>query len=471
VECNSFNYNQLIRNAMKRMVLLLLVFSIQAGIISAQKLIDIYKNGPVKLVADNAYGAKNNWETLFNLYYDTITKNVGPEVDKKIIVAPDGSVFMSHRNRHEIWKFGPDGNFLKKFGGKGGKEGTFSKMPLIYPITENRYLIVCGDVDGKIKFFDLEGNFIKSITRNFSIRNFQPLDDGNVLYEGNIMWRYEIPNSDYFGHKWRHIITRLNISTGEENVIYEYFENGDLLWKKSGDISASKMIPTPDNKKYLPNYMIFRRPEFTMFKNGQFIQSNKESGEVKLFNEDGKELSGFNLDIIPVKLTEQDALDNYESTKQSLMKSINYARLVRDSTRISKGERLTKPGTVIKAFPNSDEIIKRGEEALTKIEGYKDINNYFPHLPYFSNIIVHDEGNLIVFEFTSAKERQSNIFNVVAYDAKGQKMARTSFVCDDYDLSFSDSKFVIYKGHVYAVAKLKNTTGMPLRLAKFKITN
>jgi len=60
---------------------------------------------------------------------------------------------------------------------------------------------------------------------------------------------------------------------------------------------------------------------------------------------------------------------------------------------------------------------------------------------------------------------------VIAYDSNGKKIARTSFVCDEYDLSFSDSKLVILKGYVYAVARLKNTAGMPLRLVKLKITN
>ena len=110
---------------MKRMVLLFLVLIIPAGIVSAQKLVDIYKNGPVKLVADQTYGAKNNWEALFNLYYDTLRRDVGREDAKKIIIAPDGSIFMSHRNRHEIWKFGPDGNLVKKFGVKGGKAYQF----------------------------------------------------------------------------------------------------------------------------------------------------------------------------------------------------------------------------------------------------------------------------------------------------------------------------------------------------------
>ena len=454
---------------MKRIVMLFLILVIPTGFLSAQKLLDIYKNGPVKLVADKTYGAKNNWESLFNLYYDTITKNVGREEDKKIIVAPDGSVFMSHRNRHEVWKFGPDGNYLKKFGSKGGKQEQFSVMPLIYKVFDDKYLIISGG--GGPKFFDLEGNFFKSVTMDYSISDFQPLNNKEVLYEGNVMWKYDVPDSEYFTYKWRHIIVKLNIYSGEKKILHEFFEDGDTWWHKSGNIYSSKMVPPPNNKIYLPNYMIYRRPVFTMFQDGRFMQSNRETGEVKLFNQDGKELSSFKLDIIPVTITEKDALDNYKSKKQSLLKSISNARLVRDSIKISKGESGTTPGTVIKAFPNSDEIIKRGEVALTKIESYKDINNYFPNLPYFSNIIVDDEGNLLVFEFTSSEERQSNIFNVVAYDANGQKLARTSFICDDYDLSFSDSKFVISKGYVYAVAKLKNTTGMPLRLVKFKITN
>ena len=99
------------------------------------------------------------------------------------------------------------------------------------------------------------------------------------------------------------------------------------------------------------------------------------------------------------------------------------------------------------------------------------MKNYYLYFPYFSNIIPDDEGNLLVFEFTSAEQKESNIFNVIAYNTNGQKLARTSFICDDYDLSFSESTFVISKGYVYAVAKLKNTTGMPLRLVKLRITN
>jgi hypothetical protein len=108
---------------------------------------------------------------------------------------------------------------------------------------------------------------------------------------------------------------------------------------------------------------------------------------------------------------------------------------------------------------------------LDNVDIYRDIRNYNPYFPYFSNIIYDDEGNLLVFEFTNTNAKENNYFNVIAYDNNGQKIARTSFICDDYDLSFSDAKFVISKGYVYAVATLKNSMGMPLRLVKLRMTN
>ncbi|MCU0456387.1 MAG: hypothetical protein MUE74_08800 [Bacteroidales bacterium] len=457
---------------MKRIILLSVIAWLTLSFVSAQKLLDIYKSGPVRLVADKTYGAKNDWGSLFNLYYDTLRRDVGRETEKKIILAPDGSLFMSHRNRHEIWKFGPDGNFIKAIGSKGGKQTQFPMMPNVNGIVDGKYFFT-NDVNGRMRFFDLNGNFFKAITLDYMTQGFQPLDNGMILIEGNVMWKNEEPGTRNTVYRWRHIIVRLNIYSGEEKIIYEVFEQGDMrvINAASKDSMRMEVIPPPDGKIYLPNYMIFRRPVFVLLKSGQFFQFDRRYGEVKYMNSAGKEISRFKLDITPVEVTEKDALEHYESVKVSVSKSIAIARSRRDSTIISRGERGTTPGTVIMAFPNSDNSIKSGEKILSNIERLKDINSYFPHLPYFSNIIVDDEGNLLVFEFTSAEEKQSNIFKVIAYDENGRQLARTSFICDDYDLSFSESRFVISKGYVYAIAKLKNSSGMPLRLVRFRMTN
>ncbi|MBP1665578.1 MAG: hypothetical protein H6Q23_438 [Bacteroidetes bacterium] len=439
---------------MKRMVLLFFVLTIAAGIVSGQKLLDIYKNGPVKLVAEKTYGVKNNWESLFNLYYDTITKNVGPETDKKIIVAPDGSVFMSHRNRHEIWKFGPDGNFIKKFGTKGGKADQFPYMPNIQPVVDNKYIFT-SDVQGRLKFFDLDGNFYKYIKLDYMTGRFQPIGNGMVLMEGNVLWKTN----------WRRMIEKLNIYTGETTIIHEYFTDRGIPMKAANVDSLIKEKKEHPNFRIPEDYLSSSYGNVTLLPDGQFIKADRSTGEFTLFNPAGKELSKAKMEIDPVKITEDDVQENYKMMKNSIIRSIEAYRAL-----ISADNPMRRNNPDWSAV-QAERALKNNQKWLDNIDIYKDIKNYYPYFPFFSNIITDDEGNLLVFEYTNTGENESNFFNVIAYDSNGKKIARTSFVCDEYDLSFSDSKLVISKGYVYAVARLKNTAGMPLRLVKLKITN
>jgi hypothetical protein len=440
---------------MKKAILTFLISGLLTGFSDSQNLLDIYKKGPVKLIPDKTFGANNNWESLFSLYFDTLNIMEGEREEyKRIIVAPDGSVFMSHKNRYEIWKFGPDGNFVKKFGTKGGKASQFPYLPSVEPVVDDKYVFTT-DANARLKFFDLEGNYFKSITLNYMTRSFQPTLNGEILLEGNVMWKKT--DSKYISYDWRHIIVSLNLYSGAERIIYSVFENADhKILNTTNPDSMLFILPAdiPDNKIYLPNYINFKRPVFTLLKDGRFILSNRENGQVKVFDKVGKEINSFKLDITPTKITEKDVLENYEMLGQRLIKATEQ---INTSTTISDNRKQV--------------MINQNKKTLGTLERYKDIGNYFPHLPYFSNIIVDSEGNLLVFEFTGNDDAVSNIFNVIAYDSTGKKIARTSFICDDYDLSFSESTFVISKGYVYAVAKLKNSTGMPLRLVKFRISN
>jgi len=462
---NGFSYNEMaeileinpnsIGQTIVRAILIILASGLSAGTCSAQKLLDIYKNGPVKLIPEKKYGEKNKWESLFNLYYDSINFTE-QEGDKKIIVAPDGSVFMSHKNRHEIWKFGPDGTFVKKFGSRGGKAYQFPMLPSIEPVVDGKYIFTT-DANARLKFFDLDGNYFKSITLDYMAFNFQPVGNGQILLEGNVMWKYQEPGTRYFYYKWRHIIVNLDIYTGKEKIIYDFFRDPEFKFLNTTNRDSFQIVPiaTPGNKIYLstPQIML-REPVFTLLSDGQFIHSNRETGQVKVFDKTGKEKNNFILDISPLAVTDKDVQENYEKIKQRLLRSIEQTKTNRTISETRK-----------------QLIISQNEEVLQNIYRYKGLDNYFPHLPFFSNIILDDEGNFLVFEFTNKEEKNSNIFNVIAYISKGEKLASTSFLCDDYDLSFSENTFVISTGYVFAVAKLKNTSGMPLRLVKLKITN
>ena len=441
---------------MKNALLIILISVHFVCVSSAQKLLDIYKNGPVKLIPEENFGLGNNWTTLFNLYYDTLNISTGEREEyKKIIVTPDGSVFMSHKNRHEIWKFGPDGNFIKKFGSKGGKANQFPMLPSIQSVVDGKYIFTT-DANARLKFFDLDGNYFKSIKLDYMTRSFQPLGNGKILLEGNVMWKKQEPGTRYIYYQWRHIIVNLDIYSEKEEIIYSFFENADHKFLNTSNKDSMQMIPIapPGNKIYLPYYMVYRRPVFTLLKDGQFILANSETGQVQVFDKTGKEKLNFKLDIAPEVITEKDVIENFEAVNQSL---ITANKRVNESTTLSESRKQV--------------IINQNERFFENIDRYRDLNNYYPHLPYFSNIILDDEGNYLVFEYTREDDEVSNMFNVIAYNNKGEKLARTSFVCQDYNLNFSESTFVISKGYVYAVAQLKNFKGMPLRLVKFKITN
>jgi hypothetical protein len=347
-------------------------------------------------------------------------------------------------------------------------------LPSIEPVVDGKYVFTT-DVNARLKFFDLDGNYFKSLTLKYMTDDFQPIGNGEVLLTGTSMWKTSDPKTKTFSYKWRHIVVKLNIYTSEEKIIHSYFEEGGLIWidSKNRDSIRSKPAPTPFNGVYLPNYQFFKAPVIQLFENGEFAIMDRSKGEVKVYNSSGKEKASFMLDITPLTVTEKDAIEHYESVRKMLLNRIKEAEARPDTavTRISRGERGATPGTVIKttSFPQKQLVIKGAKEALDKIDFFKDVKNYYPNLPYFSNIVCDDEENMLVFEFTPKEQQETNIFNVIAYNNKGEKLARTSFLCDDYDLSFAAGTFVIKGAYVYAVAKLKNAQGMPLRLVKFKM--
>jgi hypothetical protein len=68
---------------MKKTILIILISGLFVSLATAQNLLDIYKKGPIKLVADKTYGANNNWGSLFNLYYDTLNIMEGEREEYK----------------------------------------------------------------------------------------------------------------------------------------------------------------------------------------------------------------------------------------------------------------------------------------------------------------------------------------------------------------------------------------------------
>jgi hypothetical protein len=418
-------------------------------------------NGPVKLTAETEYGKQNDWDKIFNLYYDTTRTHTfiggnlnryvytanGPEDEKKIVVSTDGSVYMSHKNRYEIWKFGPDGSFQKKIGSKGSKPGQFGRMPSVQCFVGNKYFLT-SDADGKLNLFDLGGNYKKTISLRYMPLAFKDIDE-----------KYLLIISFFIGKVNRKdLVIKLNIETSEEKILWERAE------KREATLQVDNIDSLINSKKgnmrlRIPGFGPVRE-DIIFLTDGKTLVTSRKSAEYKIYDQTGKVSSGGKMEIDPVSIKQEDVQQNYEIMKSSFTKSISDYRQIIERNK-KENPKWSSAG--------AERVIDANQKWLNNVEIFRDLKNYYPYFPYYSNIIQDDEGNLLCFEFTSVSDKATNRFNLIALDKNGKKLARTSFTCDDYELSFSSSSFVISKGFVYAVAKLKNTKGMPLRLVKFRM--
>lgn len=429
---------------MKKTAITLIAFFVVQSLFS-QTLLETYKTGKINLIEDVAYGSGNDWENIFSGFNDkSMDQQIGHQ--KKIVVAPDGSVFMSHKNLHQIWKFNPEGQLVSKFGEQGGKPHQFPMLPRIQSVVADKYYFT-SDVHSRLKFFDFSGNFVKEIELDYMTWNFQPLEGGKILLNGSVLWK----------EGWREIVALLDFDSGKERIIHSEFRDrlnfsSTVLVDERDSIRIIR-ADSQDNKIYLPGVPYFKRPAKILLPTGEFMIANRETGEVKLFNSTGKLISDFKLDIKPIKINEQDVLDNYQKAKKNITSSIERIKNRKDWSEKMKKEYL-------EFYQN---------EELPRIEKYKEIANYYPYLPVFTDIIVDNEGNMLVFEFTRKEEQVDNKFSVIAFNKQGEILAKASLACQNYNLKISASTFMFHNGFIYAVCEEKGADSIPLRLVRFKL--
>jgi hypothetical protein len=159
-ECKKFVKNRLF-------VIFLLSFFIQAA---GARLVDVYKEGCIKLNADPGFGKGTDWVEFFYDY------------NRQLAVGPDGNIFVVNSNQHNIFKFSPEGKMILKFGQLGQGPGD-TYHPRSPSVLDDKYLVVDDYPEQrKINLFDLEGKFVNSLrTKNapyFSLG----LKNGKIAY-------------------------------------------------------------------------------------------------------------------------------------------------------------------------------------------------------------------------------------------------------------------------------------------------
>ncbi len=414
---------------MKKLVVLLFVVVLINTTARSQKISELYKNETIKLEALTGYGDLNNWEEVFSEPTDpSFSKSVGKQ--KQIVVAPDGSVFMSHKTRHEIWKFDAKGNLVLTFGEKGSNPGQFPMLPDVEGIFDEKYIIT-SDIHGRIQFFDFDGNYIKTQMLDYMPLDIRPLGNNKIAILGHVPWK---------NRHTKRIIAIKDFNTGKEKIIWSQLKDnkrGAILIELSNGTSMNLSIPGT-----------YPWPRLASSKTGDLIVAYPEDGYVSIYSPIGDELNSFQLHIEAIKI-EQDDIDEYYNAGQS------------NISRFEK--RLTNAGN----FSN-EEITDMVSQYKVQIEKLKDENLYPNHLPYFSSIMVDSDGNILVFEYTDKKTKKSNKFRVYSYDLSGEYLSRSSFVSDDYKIYFSPHSFIFHDNFIFNVAEKKKGEGNLMRLVKFE---
>lgn len=427
---------------MKKIIIIIIALYL-VNEIQSQKLIDIYKSGEVRLILDKEYSANTNWDKLFDKYKKGPNSERNALNTKRIIVAEDGSVFMDHKNRHEIWKFDPNGNFVDAFGEKGRLHSQHQMIPSLQTFVENKYFVTT-DVNSRIKMFDMSGKYIKSYYVDYMSGSYQYIGDDKILMKGSVLWP----------KRWRHIVSVLDLNTGKNKVVYgymdhqEYRSNIHVISKNNMKISFGGLTPKGE-QIYLPSKVFFYRKDVVLFSTGEFLVANGGTGNCELYDYMGKKINSFKLPYSPLKVTDEDVLNYYNSVKK----------------------RFTKKSKPSKSFPDwyYEEFNKYVEKNKGNLDHYKYISSYHPKLPYFSKLMVDDEDNLLVFTYTRKDDKLENSFNVISYSKNGELIAKSRFVFTDYKLNFIPQTFQFRNGYIYAVCNKEGAEGVPIRLVRFKL--
>jgi hypothetical protein len=410
----------------------------------SQQLSTIYKSGEIKLVPDASYAKNVNWDKQFSDFDQTAWgKTVG--LYKQIVVAPDGSVFMSHHTRHSISKFDKNGNFVKEFGKKGGKSpADFIYMPSVQGILDGKYLYTTA-VDGRMHFFDLNGNWVKTIRLKYMPLGSMPMKGGKIAILGHV------PS----GNGAKHIISLLNYSDGKEKIISSTFEPYTSSDKNSIKITPYFYKDKNGKEQHIGQWFScslpfshssYYRVRFATNSAGNLVAAYPSIGEIAVFDNTGKKLRQFKADQKPEVITREDREDYYQNAAKDMK------RLEENVAKMTKDKEYW------------DSYVAQYKQQLEK---FRDPANYPANLPYFSEMMVDSENNILLFRFT--REEGSNKFDVYTYNSTGSKIATTSFITDKYDLKINPAVFRFHNGSIYSILKVKNAVGNPLRLVKFDL--
>ncbi len=327
---------------------------------------DHYKKGTIVLKGAAGFGEGNDWEELF---YDPY---------KNMVVAPDGTIFVSNNRTNNVFKFDKQGKLLKKFGREGNGPGDFLD-PGNLTILDNKYLVVAEyPLNRRFSLWDLEGKYIKVVKTNTSIFYLTGLKGNRAAY-----YFFSQPPEKWNGFHRIYSIIIKDIGSGKEKVIQKI----NLLDRSSistGDFTSVN----------LGNF--FGEVYLAQTIDGNLAIGISNQPKIKIYSPDGAMIHSFDLKIEPIAVTKK------------------YVKEFRDNAMAD----LKRRG---ESYMNASEkfFYDLGKKTFSKFDFSTIFDQY---LPLYKEILVDSEGNFLVFKFTECRQNCNPLFQVYSKEGK--------FICE-----------------------------------------
>ena len=331
-----------------------------------------------------------------------------------LLYSPQGDIFVAFKPDHCIYKFNPEGTCVAKFGQKGQGPGDFY-YPGDLSILDGRHLVI-GEYASmrRISLFDFDGNFIKLLKTDNSSLYSTALKNGKIAYT-----THKYGPKENFSQQFTTEIIIKDVKTGKEKSIDEINREQKHMFLEGG----IRFVSVVESGEVI----------ITQTKDGNFLVGLTTSPELKMYSPEGELLHVFRLKMDPIPVTR------------------NYIRKYKDS--------------IIRNW-EEQKFNKRMIEALKK----SSLDNLFDeYIPYYKEILVDSEGNILIFKFTDCVGDCSEIFQV--YSPEGQYICDVTIESGMYDFQI-DRRFknIIFTSQaIYGLFPLKDSEDFEMRLIRVNV--
>lgn len=387
---------------MKKVIFFILSILLPISLVSSQELIDVYKTGKLFIQSDSDFETNSSLIELLNRNENSLQSY------SNLVISADEDIYILDRNEHQILKLDRSGNLLKTINLENKKSKSVYHRKRKIEILDNKHLLVLGY--STITIYDLKGTFIKKIEIDYPLYSLVALKNSKVCIKGFVSLKN--------GRTKIHIAI-IDIETEKETFITKYImDRGKefivIKTKDRGWLSGGSGQRAP--KVYINRTL-----------DGNLIVGNSKNPEISIYDNNGKSINKINLNISALKVEQKVKDDIYKSIKELILK-------------------YNAPDSLLKVIESPD--------------------FYYENMPYFYDIKVDSDNNVLIFINTKEKNHLFRVYQV--YSKDGKFICETTLEPGNFEvpnlrlLNFS-------KGKLYALLQLKDEDKNGIRLIKMNV--